>query len=78
MQDKRISNRLQSSYVRRYVLAEGKEAGIRVIELGCGVMRALINENHGMDIMQLSHRGDNIGFISFISRAFSTFSRFNA
>ena len=63
MLNKKISNRLQNAYVRRYVLTEGKEAGIRVIELGCGVMRALINENHGMDIMQLSHKGDNIGFI---------------
>ena len=63
MQNKRIANRLQNSYVRRYTLTEGKECGIRVVELGCGVMRALINENHGMDIMQLSHRGDNIGFI---------------
>ena len=64
MLNKKVSNRLQSSYVRRYTLTEGKECGVRVIELGCGTMRALINENHGMDIMQLSHRGDNIGFIS--------------
>ena len=64
MQNKKIANRLQNSYVRRYVLTEGKEAGIKVVELGCGVMRATINENHGMDIMQLSHRGDNIGFVS--------------
>ena len=63
MLNKRIANRLQNAYVRRYVLTEGKEAGIRVIELGCGTMRATINENHGMDIMQLSHKGDNIGFV---------------
>ena len=45
MQNKKIANRLQNSYVRRYVLTGGKEAGIKVVELGCGVMRATINEN---------------------------------
>ena len=62
--DKRISNCLQSAYVRTYTLSCGKEKGIDVIEVNNGTLRFLLNVSKALDIMQLWHYGTNISFIS--------------
>lgn len=64
MSKKKICNCLQSEYIRRYILSEGQEEGIKVIELNNGYIRLLLNESKGLDIMQLWHKGTNISFVS--------------
>ncbi len=60
----KISNGAQVAYVRRYVLTEGKEVGVRVVELNNGVIRLMLNESKALDIMQLWHEGCNISFVT--------------
>lgn len=60
----KISNLAQVTYIRRYAFCEGKEAGLRVIEINNGNIRFILNESKALDILQLWHKGDNIGFIS--------------
>ena len=72
-------NKLQKAYIRRYTLTEGKENGLKVIELDNGKIRALINESKGLDIMQLFHNGTNISFVSrngFTARDIDFMNRF--
>lgn len=59
-----ISNLSQVAYIRRYILSDGKEEGIRVVEVNNGNIRFMLNESKALDIMQLWHKGDNISFIS--------------
>lgn len=61
--DGRISNIMQVGSLRRYMLTEGKEAGLRVIECDTGKIRFLLNESKALDIMQLYHAGQNISFL---------------
>lgn len=75
----KINNSLQVGYIRRYVLTEGKENGLRVIELNNGVLRVLLNESKGLDIMQVWHKGVNMSFVSkngFTSREIPFLQRF--
>lgn len=58
------NNRLQKAYVRRYVLSDGKENGVKVVEMDNGHLRVLLNESKGLDIMQVFHNGTNISFVS--------------
>ncbi len=58
------NNKLQKAYIRRYTLTDGKENGLKVIELDNGRLRVLLNESKGLDIMQLFHNGTNISFVS--------------
>ncbi len=58
------NNRLQKAYIRRYTLIDGKENGLKVIELDNGVLRVLLNESKGLDVMQVFHNGMNISFVS--------------
>ncbi len=60
---KQINNLSQIAYVRRYELTEGKERGVRIIEVDTGVIRFLINESKAMDMPQLWHQGTNISFV---------------
>lgn len=53
---------MQISYVRRYTLSEGKENGIKVVEVNNGVLRFLLNESKALDIMQLWHAGGQYFF----------------
>ena len=64
MSNKAICNALQTAYLRRYTLTEGKENGLKVIELGNNELRVLINESKALDIMQVWHKGVNMSFVS--------------
>jgi galactose mutarotase-like enzyme len=64
MDRKKISNPLQVGYVRRYTLTEGKENGLKVVELCNSTLRVLLNESKALDIMQVWHRGVNMSFVS--------------
>lgn len=62
--DKRQNNPLQNAYARRYILQDGSEQNLKVVELNNGKIRVLLNESKGLDIMQLWHCGENISFVS--------------
>ena len=64
MNDNKINNSLQTGYIRRYTLSEGKENGLRVIEMNNGILRVLLNESKGLDIMQVWYKGVNMSFVS--------------
>ena len=64
MSDKKINNSLQAAYLRRYTMTEGKENGLKVIELGNSDLRVLLNESKALDIMQVWHKGENMSFVS--------------
>lgn len=75
----KISNYMQIAYVRRYTLTEGKESGLKVVEVNNGVLRFLLNESKALDIMQLWHAGVNISFVcknGFTSREIPFVRRF--
>lgn len=75
----KISNFSQIAYLRRYMLTEGAEAGLRVTEINNGTIRFLLNESKALDIMQLWHNGVNISFVSrngFTSREIPFARRF--
>lgn len=79
MNNRKINNPLQMAYIRRYTLTDGKESGLKVIEMNNGLIRLLLNESKGLDIMQLWHQGTNISFISkngFTQRELAFSSRF--
>ncbi len=76
---KQQNNRLQKGYIRRYTLTEGKEAGLRVVELDNGILRVLLNESCALDVMQVFYRGENISFVSkngFAARQLPFINRF--
>ena len=60
----KINNSLQTGYIRRYTLTDGKENGLRVIEMNNGILRVLLNESKGLDIMQVWYKGVNMSFVS--------------
>jgi len=64
MCNKKISNSLQVGYVRRYVLTDGKENGLKVVEMDNGVLRVLLNESKALDVMQVFYKGVNMSFVS--------------
>jgi len=64
MKENKISNPLQTGYIRRYTLCDGRENGLRVTELDNGTLRVLLNESKGLDIMQVWHKGVNMSFVS--------------
>ena len=73
------NNKLQKAYIRRYTLTDGKENGIKVVELDNGSLRVLLNESKGLDVMQLFHNGVNISFVSkngFTARDIDFMNRF--
>ena len=73
------NHKLQKAYIRRYTLTDGKENGIKVVELDNGILRVLLNESKGLDIMQLFHNGVNISFVSrngFTARDIDFMNRF--
>ena len=73
------NHKLQKAYIRRYTLTDGKENGIKVVELDNGFLRVLLNESKALDIMQLFHNGTNISFVSkngFSSKDTSFLTRF--
>lgn len=75
----KINNNLQVGYVRRYTLTDGKESGLKVIEIDTGKIRFLLNESKNLDIMQLWHQGVNMSFVSkngFTSREIPFVERF--
>ena len=79
MTNKKISNPLQTAYARRYTLTEGKETGLKVIELNNGTLRVLLNESKALDIMQVWYKGVNMSFVSkngFTSREIAFGKRF--
>lgn len=62
----KVSNTAQIAYVRRYTLTEGRETGLKIIEVENGRLRFLLNESRALDIAQLWHGGKNVSFISKI------------
>lgn len=68
--DKRISNFSQVAYVKRYVLTEGKESGLKVVEIDNGKIRLTLNESKALDVMQAWVHGENVAFVS--KNGFST------
>lgn len=60
----KVSNLSQIAYVRRYTLTDGKEAGLKIVEVNNGKLRFLLNESKALDIAQLWHEGTNISFVS--------------
>lgn len=79
MKDGRINNALQNAYIRRYTLTDGKEAGLRVIEMVGGDIRVLLNESKALDIMQIWYEGQNMSFVSkngFTAREIDFLERF--
>ena len=60
----KVSNLSQLVSVRRYILRDGKEAGLDVIDCDTGKIRFLVNVTKACDIMQLYHMGQNVSFIS--------------
>lgn len=62
--DGRISNFQQVSSIRRYVLLDGQEKGLEVLDCDNGKIRFLLNVSKACDIMQLYHEGQNVSFIS--------------
>ena len=79
MKEKQINNQLQVGYIRRYTLTDGKESGLKVIEIDNGVLRVLLNESKGLDIMQVWYKGINMSFVSkngFTSREIPFINRF--
>lgn len=77
--NKKINHALQTGYIRRYTLSEGKENGLRIIELNNGILRVLLNESKGLDIMQVWHKGVNMSFVSkngFTARELPFLKRF--
>lgn len=61
--DGRISNFAQIAYARRYTLTEGRESGLKVIEVNNGKLRFLLNESKALDVMQLWHDNINVAFV---------------
>ena len=51
--DKRINHFDQIAYIRRYTLTDGKEAGLKIVEVNNGCLRFLLNESKALDISQL-------------------------
>ena len=49
----KVSNTAQIAYVRRYTLTEGRETGLKIIEVENGRLRFLLNESRALDIAQL-------------------------
>ena len=64
MNSKKCSNPEQTAYLRRYTLTDGRQAGVRIVEIYNGVLRALFNESKALDLIQLFHLGVNMGFLS--------------
>ena len=60
----KIANAAQCAYLRRYTLTDGAEAGLRVIEIYNGRLRALLNESRALDILQLFDGEYNLSFVS--------------
>lgn len=63
MANKCVNNPLQVAYLRRYTLTDGKEAGLKVVEMDNGVLRVLLNESKALDIMQVWHKGVNMSYV---------------
>lgn len=77
--DGKISNLRQIASVNRYVLCDGAERGLEVIDCNNGKLRFLINVSKACDIMQLYHEGENVSFISkngFTGREIPFINRF--
>lgn len=60
----KISNLSQIAYVRRYTITDGREEGLKVVEVNNGVLRFMLNESKALDVMQLWHKGVNLSFVS--------------
>ncbi len=77
--DGRISNFKQIASIRRYVITDGREKGIEVIDCDNGRIRFLLNVTKALDIMQLYHEGQNMSFLSknaFTAREIDFLNRF--
>ena len=66
-----LSNMAQVASIRRYILADGAEKGIEVLDCNNGRIRFLLNVSAALDMMQMYHLGENLSFISkngFVAR----------
>ena len=65
--------------MRRYMLREGSEAGLEVLDCDNGKIRFLLNVSKACDVMQLYHEGQNVSFVSkngFTKREIPFLNRF--
>lgn len=62
--NKKVSNQEQLCYVRESTLRKGKAVGQTVLDVYNGAFHFSVLPDKGMDIYTLSHKGDNISFIS--------------
>ena len=77
--DGRISNFAQVATLRRYVMTDGVEKGLEVIDCDNGKIRFLLNVTKALDVMQLFHKGQNVSFLSknaFTAREVGFLDRF--
>lgn len=64
MRKGQISNLAQIAYLRRYTLCGGAGDGLKIMEIDNGRLRFLLNESKALDMPQLWHDGQNVGFLS--------------
>ena len=62
--NEKLGHLSQIAYIRRYMLLDGREDGIKVVEINNGNLRLMLNESKALDIMQCWHKGENVSFIS--------------
>ncbi len=60
----KISNLSQVCSAKRYVLFDGAEKGLEIIDCTNGKIRFLLNVSKALDISQLWHEGQNVSFVS--------------
>lgn len=61
---KKLGNIEQLLKAREIILCNGKDNGLRAVELDNGIIRCTVLKDRCLDIADLSHKGVNIGFIS--------------
>lgn len=75
----KISNFEQVASIRRYILTDGVEKGLEVIDCDNGKIRFLLNVSKALDVMQMYHEGQNMSFVSkngFTAREIDFLRRF--
>lgn len=62
--NRQVSNADQIVSAKRYVLLDGKENGLEVLDCNNGRLRFLLNVTKALDVMQVYHKGVNVSFVS--------------
>lgn len=59
-----VSNLSQIALCRRVTCSDGRESGVKLIELDNGILSCELLESNALDIGRLCYRGRNVAFIS--------------